>query len=86
MLEELQRQFGVGREIEFRPLEGMPSVVMRHSSGSKVELLLNGAQVVRYRSPKRGEVLFTSSKAAYHPGKPVRGGIPRAYATGPSPG
>ncbi|KAK4417813.1 putative glucose-6-phosphate 1-epimerase [Sesamum alatum] len=55
--------------------DGSPRIILSEPIGSTVEVLLYGAQVVSWKNEKREEMLFTTNKALWKPGKPVRGGI-----------
>jgi len=62
-------------------MSGSDRVLLKHSKGSSVEILLYGATIVSWKSGSVRTVepierLFLSSKAALDGSKPVRGGIP----------
>jgi glucose-6-phosphate 1-epimerase len=57
-------------------VNGMPKVLLVHSSGSTAELYLNGAQVTSWKPGGQEERLFLSKAAVFQPGKAIRGGIP----------
>ncbi|KAG7450508.1 galactose mutarotase-like protein [Guyanagaster necrorhizus] len=59
-------------------------LVLSHSKGALVEILLYGASVISWKSgtkrnPELSERLFVSNKAAVDGSKPVRGGIPVVF-------
>lgn len=68
---------------------GLPTVVVRHSSGSRLTVYLHGATVTSFTTPAGQELLLVSDKAVFDGVKPIRGGIPIAFpqfaAQGPLP-
>ncbi|KAI3452482.1 hypothetical protein Pfo_009146 [Paulownia fortunei] len=56
-----------------------PRVILSEPTGSTVEVLLYGGQVVSWKNEKREEMLFTSNKALWKPAKAIRGGIPICF-------
>ncbi|KAL8471247.1 hypothetical protein ACS0TY_028782 [Phlomoides rotata] len=55
--------------------DGSGRVILSDPIGSTVEVLLYGGQVLSWKNEKREEMLFTTNKALWKPGKPIRGGI-----------
>ncbi|KAL7603634.1 putative glucose-6-phosphate 1-epimerase [Lactuca sativa] len=56
-----------------------PRIILHEPTGSTVEVLLYGAQVISWKNERREELLFMSNKAVCKPPKPVRGGIPICF-------
>jgi glucose-6-phosphate 1-epimerase len=73
--EELQNKFGK-KNISFSEgNEGLTKVTLTHESGATLEIYLKGAHITSYKTNKKEELLFLSSKTNYK-SKPIRGGIP----------
>ncbi|KAJ1703525.1 hypothetical protein LUZ63_003304 [Rhynchospora breviuscula] len=53
---------------------GLEKVVLREIRGVSIEVYLYGGQVISWKNLSE-ELLFVSSKAAFKPPKPIRGGI-----------
>jgi glucose-6-phosphate 1-epimerase len=60
-------------------VNGLPKVVLEHSSGSRAEVYLNGAQMTSWIPAGGHEMLFLSERADFENGKPIRGGIPVVF-------
>ncbi|XP_075500439.1 putative glucose-6-phosphate 1-epimerase isoform X1 [Primulina tabacum] len=58
---------------------GLKKVVLRDFSGYSAEVSLYGGQVTSWKNKRGEELLFVSSKSAYKPPKPIRGGIPLCF-------
>ncbi|GJW73982.1 putative glucose-6-phosphate 1-epimerase [Tanacetum coccineum] len=56
-----------------------PRIILHEPTGSTVEVLLYGAQVISWKNQRREEILFMSNKAVWKPPQPVRGGIPICF-------
>nr|XP_043614996.1 putative glucose-6-phosphate 1-epimerase [Erigeron canadensis] len=56
-----------------------PRIILHEPTGSTVEVMLYGAQVISWKNERREELLFMSNKAVWKPPKPVRGGIPICF-------
>uniref|UniRef100_A0A7C9CKM6 glucose-6-phosphate 1-epimerase n=1 Tax=Opuntia streptacantha TaxID=393608 RepID=A0A7C9CKM6_OPUST len=59
--------------------DGIPRILLTEPMGSSAEVLLYGGQVVSWKSERREELLFMSSKALWKPPKAIRGGIPVCF-------
>ncbi|KAK6155226.1 hypothetical protein DH2020_009474 [Rehmannia glutinosa] len=59
--------------------DGSPRVILSEPTGSTVEVLLFGGQVVSWKNEKREEMLFTSNKTLWKQAKAIRGGIPICF-------
>lgn len=55
---------------------GQPAIELLAADGSQATVLLQGAQVVSWKTSGGHERLYLSDRAAYAPGQAVRGGIP----------
>ncbi|XP_051117787.1 putative glucose-6-phosphate 1-epimerase [Andrographis paniculata] len=60
-------------------VNGSPRIILSEPTGSTVEVLLHGGQVVSWKNEKRQEMLFMSTKAIFKPPKSIRGGIPVCF-------
>lgn len=58
---------------------GLPRIVVTHPSGASAEVYLQGAHVTSWVPAGGSEVLFLSRSAVFHPGSPIRGGIPVVF-------
>ena len=67
----------------------LETVVLRHASGSSVEIAIQGAHVTSWKRATGDEMLFVSANSALAAGEPIRGGIPVVFpqfaALGPLP-
>lgn len=63
--------------------DGLSKIILTEPNGSSAEVLLYGGQVVSWKSERREELLFMSSKclpqASFKPPKAIRGGIPICF-------
>src|SRR4051812_34822769 len=77
MHEQLQQQFSSSSpDIQFAPGNGGFTKIVIHNAAADAEIYLHGAHVASYQ-PRGGQpVLWMSSKSAFNPDKPIRGGIP----------
>ena len=57
----------------------MPAVRWRSRDGATATVVLQGAQLVSWKSADGVERLYVSERSAYEPGKPIRGGIPVCF-------
>ena len=82
----LNKRFGAAGRIAIRAGNGgLPVVAMAGPHGA-CEVSLYGGHVLSYRPLGQSPVLFTSSKAVYEIGRPIRGGIPVCWPWfGPHP-
>ncbi|KVH87706.1 putative glucose-6-phosphate 1-epimerase [Cynara cardunculus var. scolymus] len=60
-------------------VNGLQKVVLHQHHGSSVEVYLYGGHVTSWKNEHGEELLFMSSKAAFKPPKPIRGGIPICF-------
>jgi glucose-6-phosphate 1-epimerase len=58
--------------------EGMDNIILKHESGSTVEVYFKGAHVTNFQTAKKENVIFLSTKAQFKD-KPIRGGIPICF-------
>lgn len=59
--------------------DGLPRVILIDASGSTVEVLLYGGQVISWKNERREDLLYMSSKAVKKPPKAIRGGLPICF-------
>lgn len=57
-------------------INGLPRLILAHSSGSTAELYLHGAHVTSWIPGGGSEALFVSRSATFRSGTSIRGGIP----------
>jgi len=57
-------------------INGMPKVVLVHSSGAAAEVYLNGAHLTSWAPAGGHEMLFLSKASRFEPGEAIRGGVP----------
>lgn len=83
---ELNRKFGLPGVVELAETEhGLVKVAVSRA-GMTGELYLQGAHVTAWQPANARPVIFTSSRAAFAPGKAIRGGIPVIFPWfGPHP-
>ncbi|CAA0820161.1 aldose 1-epimerase family protein [Striga hermonthica] len=55
--------------------DGSARVILSEPTGSTVEVLLHGGQVISWKNERREEMLFMTNKALWKPGKGIRGGL-----------
>lgn len=60
-------------------INGLPYIDLRHPSGAQLDVYLHGAHATSWRSADGRQNLFMSSKTAFKPGCPIRGGIPVVF-------
>ena len=73
---------------EIEDEQGWRKVVLKHASGSRVEVYLYGAHVASWTDAAGRELLFLSEQSHFEPGVAIRGGIPVVFpqfASGPLP-
>lgn len=58
--------------------DDLDKVILKHESGSILEVYLKGAHITSFKTSKNEELLFLSSKAVFKD-KPIRGGIPLIF-------
>ncbi len=58
---------------------GLPKLTLVAPDGARAEIYLYGAHVVSWVPAGGQERLFLSRKSAFHPGAPIRGGVPIAF-------
>jgi glucose-6-phosphate 1-epimerase len=81
---ELASRFRIAGVVEFAAYGLVKAVVSR--GGMTGEVYLQGAHVTAWRPPGARPVIFTSRRAAFAPGKAIRGGIPIVFPWfGPHP-
>ena len=87
MLGTLNRTFGIAGRIEFETGPGGLTIAkLTHRSGAVLVATLYGAHVLSWKDRFGKERLFLSNRAAYQPGKAIRGGIPIIFPQfGPGP-
>jgi glucose-6-phosphate 1-epimerase len=83
---ELNKKFGLAEVVEFAETEhGLVKVAVSRA-GITGELYLQGAHVTAWQPAGARPVIFTSSRAVFAPGKPIRGGVPVIFPWfGPHP-
>ncbi|KAH9577451.1 Aldose 1-/Glucose-6-phosphate 1-epimerase [Trypanosoma melophagium] len=54
-------------------------VVAKHEDGSSITVHLQGAHITSWRNSAGEELLYTSPKAVYKEGVPIRGGVPLIF-------
>ena len=60
--------------------------MLRHDSGSTLEVYPYGAHITSFRSAVHGEILYLSPTAEFRTGKAIRGGVPLIFPQfGPGP-
>lgn len=62
-----------------RGLNGLPRILLAHSSGARLELYRHGAHVTSWKNASGAELLFLSRKSWFADGRPIRGGIPIVF-------
>ena len=55
---------------------GLPAVQLKAPDGAEATVLLQGAQIVSWRTRDGNERLYLSERASFVPGQAVRGGVP----------
>ncbi|GMI77820.1 hypothetical protein like AT5G57330 [Hibiscus trionum] len=60
-------------------VNGLDKVILREVRGYTAEVYLFGGQVTSWKTDRREELLFLSSKAIFQPPKAIRGGIPICF-------
>lgn len=73
------KKFEIPSHVQILENNGMTLVQLTHANGSSAQVYLLGATVTSYRTAKKEEVLFLSSKAIFKEGKAIRGGIPICF-------
>ncbi len=58
---------------------GLPKIILAHSSGATAEVYLHGAQVTSWKTATGDELLFLSRAAEFTAEKAIRGGIPLCW-------
>lgn len=71
-------QSGIGI-IQDTGLNGLPRIVLTHSSGASVELYRHGAHVTAWKNEGGENLLFLSRDSWFDRGHPIRGGIPIVF-------
>jgi glucose-6-phosphate 1-epimerase len=80
MIDTLRTEFEIPESVAVVPgNNGLPKVVLTHSSGSKAEVHLHGGHVISWTSAGGEELLFLSRESHFAPDKPIRGGIPVCF-------
>lgn len=80
MIERLHGQWGIPGQVSVTAgKNGMPKVVLAHSSGAGAEVYLHGGHVTSWKNSVGAEMLFLSRESHFAPDKPIRGGIPLCF-------
>ncbi len=76
-IDELNERFAIPNMARFEAgAGGLTRLVLTAGGGAEAHVYLHGAHVTHFK-PAGGEpMLFTSARSNFHPGKPIRGGIP----------
>ncbi len=67
---------------------GLPAIELRHASGARAELALQGAHVTAWQGADGADRLFLSRCSRFQAGVPIRGGVPVVFpqfGAGPLP-
>ena len=76
---ELNARFGIAGTLTFNNGPAGLVMVQMSNRAAEAELLLQGAQVLRWAPRGEGAVLWQSGSARFSKGKPVRGGVPLCW-------
>ncbi|MBU4201024.1 MAG: D-hexose-6-phosphate mutarotase [Verrucomicrobia bacterium] len=71
-------QSGMGI-IQDTGLNGLPRIVLTHSSGASVEIYRHGAHVTAWKNEGGENLLFLSRESRFERSHPIRGGIPVVF-------
>lgn len=81
----MQNSSGDARHTEQIEAHGLKALRLT-ASGSEALVYLHGAHLASFRTSEHGELLWTSERAVYAPGKAIRGGVPLCFPWfGPHP-
>lgn len=80
MIERLNELYALPNSLAFvRDRNNFAKICLSSAAQHKAELYLYGAQIHSWSGPYGEELLFTSSRAFFERGKPVRGGVPLIF-------
>lgn len=74
-IEHLNNQYG-DEQVSFFKYKNFPFIKIQSPHGESLSICFYGAHVTEWIGSDGQQVLFTSSKAIFEPGKAIRGGIP----------
>ena len=77
--EQLNDQFGIPQRLRFETGNGGLTRAIVTTPQADAEIYLYGAQVTHFQPRDSKPVLWMSQKAAFTPGKPIRGGVPICF-------
>ena len=77
--EQLNDQFGIPQRLRFETSNGGLTRAIVTTPQADAEIYLYGAQVTHFQPRDSKPVLWMSQKAAFTPGKPIRGGVPICF-------
>jgi glucose-6-phosphate 1-epimerase len=76
LIDHLNAQYGIGKQLEFRRGPGGLAVVHIETAGSIGEITLHGGQVISWIPTGHEPVLWLSDSSHFDIGQSIRGGIP----------
>jgi glucose-6-phosphate 1-epimerase len=74
----MQNSSGDARHTEQIEAHGLKALRLS-AFGSEALVYLHGAHLASFRTSEHGELLWTSERAVYAPGKAIRGGVPLCF-------
>lgn len=76
---EIQDRFGIADALRFEDAPGGLRRAVISTAQAEAVVYLHGAHVTAWTPRGQRPVLFTSSRSAFEPGKPIRGGVPIVF-------
>lgn len=78
-LNELNKRWGIPGVLRFEAGPGGLTRAMVTTPAATGSIYLHGAHLAAYQPAGQRSVLFMSSASEFHPGKPIRGGVPICF-------